>query len=69
MHEIKTILKQFHQLSQRVHAAVCTDQGGELGRSHAFQSLLQKYDYAYEPTGTNSSKQNGMAERPNQDLK
>jgi hypothetical protein len=48
---------------------VQTDQGGELGQSHAFQSLLQKYDYAYEPTGTNSSKQNRMAERPNQDLK
>ena len=25
--------------------------------------------YTYEPTGSNSSKQNGIAERPNQDLK
>jgi dUTP pyrophosphatase len=69
IHEIETILKQFHHLSQTTHATVRTYQGGELGCSHAFQSLLQKYDYAYEPTGTNSSKQNGMAERPNQDLK
>ena len=31
--------------------------------------MLKKYDYAFEPTGSNSSRQNGIAEKPNQDLK
>ena len=67
--EVASILKQYTHLTDTLHATVRTDQGGELGKSHAFQELVKEFGYAYEPTGANSSKQNGMVEKPNQDLK
>lgn len=67
--EIETVLKKFQPSVAALHTTVRTDQGGELGKSKAFQDLIKKYGYAYTPTGTNSSKQNGLAEKPNQDLK
>ena len=67
--EVETILKQYQSITDTLHCSIRTDQGGELGKSNAFRELVHKYGYAYEPTGTNSSKQNGMAEKPNQDLK
>jgi dUTP pyrophosphatase len=67
--EIKTVLSKCAHLGNTLNCTVRTDQGGELGKSHKFQELVKEYKYTYEPTGSNSSKQNGMAEKPNQDLK
>ena len=44
------------------------DMGGELARSHALQKLIQKHGYLIEPTGSDSSHQNGRVERPHQDI-
>ena len=69
LQEVESILSKFHHTSKQTNATVRTDQGGELGKSTKFRMLLKKYDYAFEPTGSNSSRQNGIAEKPNQDLK
>jgi hypothetical protein len=67
--EVRSILSKYKDLGNKLNCTVRTDQGGELGKSHKFQALLKEYNYSYKPTGSNSSKQNGMAEKPNQDLK
>ena len=67
--EVDGMLKKFKHLTDTLHCTVRTDQGGELGKSNKFRELVKEHGYTYEPTGSNSSKQNGMAERPNQDLK
>ena len=67
--EIKTILTKYQTITDKLHCTIRTDQGGELGKSTAFRELVKEHNYTYEPTGSNSSKQNGMAEKPNQDLK
>ena len=66
--EVYSIIKKFHPSLHGLHTAIHTDQCGELENLHKFRDLLKKYEYSYEPTGTNSSK-NGIAEKPNQDLK
>lgn len=45
-----------------------TDQGGELSNSTNFKILCDKHQYILQPTGAYASKQNGLAEKPNQDL-
>ena len=67
--EVEQILKKFQPSIHGLHTTIRTDQGGELGKSNKFRDLFKKYQYSYEPTGTNSSKQNGFAEKPNQDVK
>ncbi len=42
-----------------------TDQGGELWRSHQFQQMCKDAGYILQPTASDASFQNGMAERPN----
>ena len=49
-------------------ATIMTDQGGELAKSNAFKLLCQQQQYILQPTGAYASKQNGLAEKPNQDL-
>ena len=67
--EVESILQKFHHIPKHLNATVCTDQGGELGNSGKFRTLLKKYDYEFKPTGSNSSRQNGIEEKLNQDLK
>ena len=67
--EIDGILSKFRDLTATLNCTVRTDQGGELGKSNKIRELIEKHGYTFEPTGSNSSKQNGIAERPNQDLK
>jgi len=45
-----------------------TDQGGELWRSTEFQNMVQAEHFLLQPTATDSSFQNGLAERPNRTL-
>ena len=39
-----------------------------LGQSKEFQKMVKEEEYILEPTGSYSSAQNGLAEKPNQDL-
>ena len=41
------------------------DQGGELAKSSKFREVIQNEGYSIEPTGSDNSSQNGVAERPN----
>jgi transposase InsO family protein len=50
------------------NATITTDSGGELAKSIAFRKIIKDADYTLHTTGTYSSAQNGMAEKPNQDL-
>ena len=50
------------------NAKVTTDQGKELGASKLFQQMIKENDYTLEVTGADSSAQNGLAEKPNQDI-
>ena len=45
-----------------------TDQGGELGKSFAFQRMVDKHKYSLKLTGAGSSESNGRCERVHQDL-
>ena len=50
------------------YCTVTTDQGKELGASIAFRNMIKDSGYTLLTTGTDSSAQNGLAEKPNQDL-
>jgi hypothetical protein len=43
---------------------VRTYQGGELAKSALFRKVIKEANYNLEPTGVDSSFQNGIAERP-----
>ena len=61
------ILKEFlrdHGL-QRGNRTIRTDQGGELYRSLQFRKMAHLSGYKVQPTGSDDSAQNGIAERPN----
>ena len=45
-----------------------TDQGKELGRSKAFQEMIEKEGFVMELTGTDTSAQNAVAESPDKYL-
>jgi len=47
---------------------IWTDQGGELYSSTAFQAMADQEGFILQPTATDASFQNGMAERPNRTL-
>ena len=68
--ELRHIFKQFKSQVTAQHCTVTTDLGGELAGSKAFTQLLLEKDIGYIPktTAAHSSAQNGMAEKPNQDL-
>ena len=44
------------------------DQGNELAFSSAFRKLIDSFGYNLEVTSPRTSKQNGIAERPNRSL-
>lgn len=60
---IENLLNKFK--SENPHRTVRTDQGGELGGSSEFAQMIAQCRFALELTGSNSSSQNGLAERPN----
>jgi deoxyuridine 5'-triphosphate nucleotidohydrolase len=60
---IRKLLMKFR--STNPHRTVRVDQGGELGRSKEFLTMISECDFVLETTGSDASSQNGMAERPN----
>ena len=67
--EVASILTKFKPTLVHLHCTVRSDQGGELGKSTRFRKLVEENGWTFEPTGSQSSAQNGLAEKPNQDLK
>ena len=63
---LQNILNKYH--NPAVQCTIRTDQGKELGRSTDFQKTVADCQYSLQLTGADSSAQNGMAEKPNQDL-
>ena len=60
------VMRQF--TTKYAGSTVRCDRGGELGRSGAFAKMVQEEGYILQTTGSYSSAQNGMDEKPNQDL-
>jgi deoxyuridine 5'-triphosphate nucleotidohydrolase len=59
----KLLLNKFK--SSNPIRTVRVDQGGELGKSDAFKTMIAESGFTLEPTGADSSAQNGLAENPN----
>ncbi len=57
-----------HKFNKYNYATITTDLGGELSKSFKFQNLVRNSSYILTPTGPYASTQNGLAEKPNQDL-
>jgi hypothetical protein len=68
--QLRGLLTQLVTKVTSPYRTVTTDLGGELAKSNAFQNLLTEADlkYSLTSTGAHSSAQNGLAEKPNQDL-
>ena len=66
--EVKDLLQRLKQNVKNPYKTVTTDLGGELAKSKAFQSMLSEESYILKTTGAHGSAQNGLAEKPNQDL-
>jgi len=62
----RKVLKKFR--SDHKHCTVRTDQGGELGRSNEFRTMVDDENFCLELTGSDASFQNGIAEAPNKAL-
>jgi dUTP pyrophosphatase len=68
--EVRHLLSHLKSKVKSTYKTVTTDLGGELARSKEFQKMLIESDINYQlrTTGAHSSAQNGLAEKPNQDL-
>ena len=68
--ELRHVFQQFRSKVTATHCTVTTDLGGELAGSKAFIKLLMEKEVGYIPktTAAYGSAQNGLAEKPNQDL-
>ena len=68
--ELRHLLTQLRSRVKSTQCTVTTDLGGELAKSKSFRNLLVESNVGYtlRSTGAYSSAQNGMAEKPNQDL-
>ena len=62
----KLLLTKFK--STNPHRTVRVDQGGELGRSNAFKTMVAEAGFSLEPTGSDASAQNAIVENPNKIL-
>ena len=60
---VKMILSKFK--SSHPHRTVRTDQGGELGKSSSFATMIADNEFSLELTGADASAQNGIVENPN----
>ena len=64
--QVEGFLKRFKGLHR--NATITTDNGGDLSKSIKFRKVIKDADYTLNTTGAHASAQNGLAERPNQDL-
>jgi dUTP pyrophosphatase len=67
---VRNLLQKLRTKVTNPYCTLTTDLGGELAGSHDFQNMLNEpsVNYAIKTTGAHSSAQNGLAEKPNQDL-
>ena len=63
---VKLLLEKFR--STNPHRTVRVDQGGDLGQSHEFKTMIADAQFSLEVTGNDASASNGMAENPNKML-
>ena len=68
--ELRNLLKHLGAKVTQPYKTLTTDLGGKLAKGKAFQSMLveKEVGYTLKNTGAFSSAQNGLAEKPNQDL-
>ena len=66
--QLKGLMAQLKSKLTSEYCTITTDLGGELAKSHQFQKMVENSGYVLKTTGAFSSAQNGLAERPNQDL-
>ena len=68
--ELQDLLTKLQANVTSKYKTITTDNGKELGASKTFQSMLlePEIQYTLKTTGVHSSAQNGLAEKPNQDL-
>jgi deoxyuridine 5'-triphosphate nucleotidohydrolase len=68
--EMRNLLQQLGSKVKNAYKTITTDLGGELAKAKVFRSMLveDKVGYVLKTTGAHSSAQNGLAEKPNQDL-
>jgi dUTP pyrophosphatase len=68
--ELRHLLTQLRSRVKSTQCTITSDLGGELANSKSFRNLLLEKDIGYtlRSTGAYSSAQNGLAEKPNQDL-
>ena len=68
--QLRNLLTKLQSKVTATHSTVTTDLGGELAGSKSFCNLMMESDinYSLRTTGAYSSAQNGLAEKPNQDL-
>jgi hypothetical protein len=68
--ELRNLLMQLQSKVTNTFQTITTDLGCELGTSKLFQNMLndKEIQYVLKTTGAHSSAQNGLAEKPNQDL-
>ena len=64
--QVEGLLAKFR--NQYNYCTVTTDLGKELGTSNKFREAIANGGYTLKTTGAHSSAQNGLAEKPNQDL-
>ena len=64
---VRMVLQKFGN-KQTAHCTVRTDQDKGLGKSKDFCKMLKDEEFTLELTGTDSSKQNSLVERPHRDL-
>jgi deoxyuridine 5'-triphosphate nucleotidohydrolase len=66
----RNLLLQLRAKVKSTYCTITTDLGGELAGSHKFRKMLiePEVNYTLKTTGAHSSAQNGLAEKPNQDL-
>ena len=57
--------KVWYGIKDGTFRQVRCDQGSELAKRSQFRQVIQQEGYSIEPTGSNNSSQNGVAERPN----
>ena len=68
--ELRDLLKKLQSKVTSAYKTITTDNGKELGASAKFRNMLMEdnIEYTLKTTGAYSSAQNGLAEKPNQDL-
>jgi deoxyuridine 5'-triphosphate nucleotidohydrolase len=67
---LRGLLQNLRSKVNSMYCTMTTDLGGELAGSQQFRDLLHepKVNYSIKTTGAHCSAQNGLAEKPNQDL-